>query len=105
MSVHFSYTETFVISVKDSNVKKLFMAELIDDFEQRLTPYPEVCEVSKMLRGLGVNKYWEFLSQNGYQIFYSVLKNSLNGYHVTAHALIHQRQDMQSLLFNRLLEY
>lgn len=105
MSVRFYYTETFVISAKNSRLGKQSIAELIDDFEQKLTPYPEICEASGMLRDLGVSKYREFLSRNGYRIFYSVLKNNLNEHYVTSHVLIHQRQDMQSLLFNRLLEY
>lgn len=42
MPVRFYYTEAFVISAKNNRLEKPFIAELIDDFEQRLTPYPDI---------------------------------------------------------------
>lgn len=101
MTINYKYTETFISSLKELGLDKKQINRLFDKFEKHLYPFPESCSIPEYLQSIGVTRYRGYLSPENYTIFYTyeaVEKTAIS------HVIIHQRQDMMRLLFNRLIE-
>lgn len=72
--------------------------ELIEEFERKVRQFPQGCQVCPELLKIGCGKYRECNTSGGYRILYSI-----DSAVVTAHAVLAQKQDIQQLLFKRLL--
>ncbi|MEH4929597.1 type II toxin-antitoxin system RelE/ParE family toxin [Enterobacter cloacae] len=75
------------------------LAEILDQYENRVSIYPYGCQSSPELLNLGVSKYRECNTANGYRVLYTI-DDSI----VTTHAILAQRQDIKQLLFRRLIK-
>lgn len=73
--------------------------EILNQYENRVGNYPYGCQISPELLKIGVSKYRECNTANGYRILYSVEDST-----VTTHAVLAQRQDIKHLLFRRLIK-
>ena len=105
--VKVEYTQTARVSVQDivNNLKRNrqdpapVLTALLNEFEGKVTMFPLGCPVSPELVKTGVDRYRECNTANGYRVFYSVSADT-----VTVHVILSQRQDIQQLLFKRLIE-
>jgi len=77
---------------------KSVINSIIDHFEKRVGDFPLGCQVCPELLKIGCAKYRECNTPDGYRILYSV-----DGNEITAHAILSYRQDIQQLLFKRLI--
>ncbi|MRT59037.1 type II toxin-antitoxin system RelE/ParE family toxin [Enterobacteriaceae bacterium RIT693] len=75
------------------------IANILDEFEGKVSAFPLGCQVCPELLNLGVSKYRECNSSDGYRVVYST-----EGSTVTAHAILSHRQDVKQLLFKRLIQ-
>ena len=73
--------------------------EILSEFEERIMTFPKGCPVSPTLLKIGVSRYRECNTANGYRVLYSVNNDT-----VTVHLFLAQRQDVQQLLFKRLID-
>ena len=78
---------------------KPVVAEILNEFEGKVSLFPLGCQVCPELLKIGVGKYRECNTSGGYRVLYSV-----NSSTVTAHAILSHRQDIQQLLFKRLIQ-
>lgn len=74
------------------------IAEILAQFEKIVGQFPQGSLICPELMKIGCAKYREFNHTDGYRILYSV-----EGTVVTAHAILAHRQDVQQLLFKRLI--
>lgn len=72
---------------------------ILEQFERIVGQFPGGCQICPELVKIGCAKYREFNSADGYRVLYSVEDNC-----VTAHAILAHRQDIQQLLFKRLIQ-
>lgn len=75
------------------------VGEMLDDFENKVGMFPKGCPISPELVKIGCDKYRECNTGNGYRVLYSVSEEV-----ITVHVILSQRQDVQQLLFKRLIE-
>ena len=101
MIINFKYTETFLSIIKDQGLDKKLVNTILDRFERHLNSFPECCGVHVYLQEIGVTKYRGYISPENCTLLYSYENK---GNVVTVHAILHQRQDIQKLLFNRIIE-
>lgn len=87
-----SYLRRIEVEPKEASVA------IIEHFENRVNDFPLGCQVCPELLKIGCAKYRECNTPGGYSVLYSV-----DGNEITAHAIISQRQDIQNLLFERLI--
>lgn len=108
-AVNIDYTET-AVSMSEKIADYLLgqeidpnpvIAKVISQFENKVTVFPSSCQISPELEKLGCTVYREFSSTDGYRILYKVTPNQEE---VTAHAILGPGQDVQQLLFERLIE-
>lgn len=97
MIVNFKYTETFISSLKELGIGRKQANLLLEKYEKHLHPFP----IPEYLQDIGVTRYRGYLSPENYTILYTyeIAENT-----IISHAIIHQRQDMMRLLFNRMIE-
>jgi len=74
------------------------IADILAQFESTVGQFPLGSQICPELLKIGCAKYREFNHAEGYRVLYSV-----DGTLVTAHAILAHRQDIQQLLFNRLI--
>ncbi|WP_313481083.1 type II toxin-antitoxin system RelE/ParE family toxin [Atlantibacter hermannii] len=74
------------------------IADILTQFESTVSQFPLGCQICPELLKIGCAKYREFNHAEDYRVLYSV-----DGTLVTAHAILAHRQDVQQLLFNRLI--
>lgn len=74
------------------------IADILTQFEGTCGQFPPGCQIFPELLKVGSAKYLEFNHAEGYRVLYSVY-----GTLVTAHAILAHRQDVQQLLFKRLI--
>ncbi|HCR9736594.1 type II toxin-antitoxin system RelE/ParE family toxin [Citrobacter sp. FR21RM1OL9030] len=74
------------------------IADILTQFESIVGQFPLGCQICPELLKIGCAKYREFNHAEGYRVLYSV-----DGALVTAHAILSHRQDIQQLLFRRLI--
>ncbi|HAU3269271.1 TPA: type II toxin-antitoxin system RelE/ParE family toxin [Salmonella enterica subsp. salamae] len=74
------------------------IADILIQFESTVGQFPLGCQICPELLKIGCAKYREFNHSEGYRVLYSV-----DGTLVTAHAILAHRQDVQQLLFKRLI--
>ncbi|MEI7188947.1 type II toxin-antitoxin system RelE/ParE family toxin [Dickeya dianthicola] len=106
MSVAIQYTKTVKICIEDiaSHMRRVevdpkeVITAVIEHFEQRVNDFPLGCQICPKLLKIGCAKYRECNIPDGYRVLYSV-----DGNEITAHAILSQKQDMQHLLFKRLI--
>ena len=77
---------------------RLVIADILTQFERIVGQFPQGCQICPELLKIGCAKYREFNHPEGYWVLYSV-----DGRVVTAHAILSHRQDIQQLLFKRLI--
>lgn len=73
--------------------------KILEQFETRVKQYPLSCQICPELLKIGCAKYRECNTPEGYRVLYSV-----EGSTITAHAVLAHRQDIQQLLFKRLIQ-
>ncbi|EOY5416000.1 type II toxin-antitoxin system RelE/ParE family toxin [Cronobacter turicensis] len=74
------------------------ISDILTQFENTVGQFPLVCQICPELLKIGCAKYRVFNNAEGYRVLYSV-----DGTLVTAHAILAHRQDVQQLLFKRLI--
>ncbi|MGL1812256.1 UNVERIFIED_CONTAM: type II toxin-antitoxin system RelE/ParE family toxin [Serratia marcescens] len=74
------------------------IADILTQFERIVGQFPKGCQICPELLKIGCAKYREFNHVEGYRVLYSVEAAT-----VTAHAILSHRQDIQQLLFKRLI--
>lgn len=72
---------------------------IIEQFEKTAGQFPLGCQICPELVKIGCAKYREFNSASGYRVLYSI-----EGTTITAHAVLAHRQDIQQLLFKRIIQ-
>lgn len=72
----------------------------IQEFENRVTAFPTSSPISPQLSKLGGMKYRECNTESGYRFFYSI-NNAQN--RIVVHVIQAQREDIQQLLFDRII--
>ena len=72
--------------------------DILTQFESTVGQFPLGCQICSELLKIGCAKYREFNHAEGCRVLYSV-----DGTLVTAHAILAHRQDVQQLLFKRLI--
>lgn len=75
------------------------IAEILDEFEARVERFPLGCQQCPELVKLGCAKYRECNTSGGYRVLYSIDEETIN-----VHAVLSHRQDIQQLLFKRLIQ-
>lgn len=83
---------------------KAVLANVLDEFEQKTGLFPEGSPVCQELLALGCAKYRECNTTDGYRILYSTNLSEKSGV-IYVHAVLSQKQNIASLLFNRILEW
>jgi plasmid stabilization system protein ParE len=73
--------------------------ELLGQFEKTVGQFPQGCQICPELVKIGCAKYREYNSADGYRVLYSVDDTT-----ITTHAVLAHRQDIQQLLFKRLIQ-
>ena len=96
--VKIEYTETVRTCLSEIDPGPV-LAEILDQYENRVSIYPYGCQSSPELLKIGVSKYRECNTANGYRVLYTI-EDSI----VTTHAILAQRQDIKQLLFRRLIK-
>ena len=71
---------------------------ILEHFEIKVGKFPQGCQICPELLKIGCVKYRECNTTDGYRILYSVEERV-----ITAHVVMSQRQDIQQLLFRRLI--
>ncbi|MEC5318734.1 type II toxin-antitoxin system RelE/ParE family toxin [Brenneria populi subsp. brevivirga] len=74
------------------------VVDILTQFESTVGQFPLGCQICPELLKIGCAKYREFNHAEGYRVLYSV-----DGTLATAHAILSHRQDVQQLLFKRLI--
>ncbi|HEY2452407.1 MAG TPA: type II toxin-antitoxin system RelE/ParE family toxin [Scandinavium sp.] len=106
MAVMIQYTKTVKFCIDDiasylrridANPKDV-ISSIIEHFEKRVNDFPLGCQICPELLKIGCAKYRECNTPDGYRILYSVDEGI-----ITAHAILSHRQDIQNLLFKRLI--
>lgn len=108
-TANIEYTETALSCIKriasfltQVNVEpKPILDAALKEFEARVSTFPESCQIAPQLLSIGCAKYSECNTKNGYRIIYSV---SATLDEITCHAILRQKQDLQGLLFSRIIE-
>jgi plasmid stabilization system protein ParE len=106
MTVVIQYTKTVKICIDDiaSHLRRIevdpkeVISGILEHFEKRVNDFPQGCQICPELLKIGCAKYRECNTPDGYKILYSVEDGV-----VTAHAILSHRQDIQNLLFKRLI--
>lgn len=73
---------------------------VLNEFEAKVKVFPLSCPVSPDLAALGVIKYRECNTLNGYRIIYTYNETSNL---ISVYVLLSQRQNVQELLFKKLI--
>lgn len=101
------YTETARTAVNDIahfyknkqvDAKEL-IKDAIEEFEKKVGTFPLGCPVSPQLLSIGCDKYRECNTAGGFRILYAITDTV-----VVVHIIVHQRQDLQQLLFKRIIQ-
>ncbi|VEB95862.1 Uncharacterised protein [Cedecea lapagei] len=74
------------------------IADILTQFESTVGQFPLSGQICPELLKIGCAKYREFNHAEGYRVLYSVDETL-----VTAYAILAHRQDVQQLLFKRLI--
>lgn len=106
MAVVIQYTLTLKVCIEDiaNHLRRMevepkeVIGGTIEHFESRVRDFPLGCQVCPELLKIGCAKYRECNTQDGYRVLYSVESDV-----ITAHAILSHRQDIQNLLFKRLI--
>ncbi|MFO6296613.1 type II toxin-antitoxin system RelE/ParE family toxin [Rahnella selenatireducens] len=73
---------------------------VLDEFEAKVKVFPLSCPVSPDLAALGVIKYRQCNTLNGYRIIYTYNEPAKL---ISVYVLLSQRQNVQELLFKKLI--
>lgn len=106
MAVMIQYTKTVKTCIDDiaSQLRRIdtepkdVISSIIEHFEKRVSDFPLGCQICPELLKIGCAKYRECNTPDGYRVLYLVEDDV-----ITAHAILSHRQDIQSLLFKRLI--
>lgn len=106
MAVMIQYTKTVKTCIDDiaSHLRRIdtepkdVIIGIIEHFEKRVSDFLLGCQICPELLQIGCAKYRECNTPDGYRVLYSV-ENDVT----TAHAILSHRQDIQNLLFKRLI--
>lgn len=111
-AVAFIYSETAKITMqtiayflRSHQIEpKPIIKKALAEFEEKIGVFPEGSPVCDALLELGCAKYRECNTADGYRVIYSTTLGEEET-KVYVHALLSQRQNIASLLFNRILEW
>lgn len=106
MAIVIQYTRTVKTCIDDiaSHLRRIesepkeVIRGIVEYFEKRVSDFPLGCQVCPELLKIGCAKYRECNTPDGYRVLYSVEDDV-----ITAHAILSHRQDIQHLLFKRLI--
>jgi len=104
VSIQYTFTVKICIDDISSHLRRVevepkeVILGILDYFESKVNEFPLGCQIFPELLKIGCAKYRECNTPDGYRVLYSV-KGSL----ITAHAVLSQRQNIQQLLFKRLI--
>ncbi|WP_133462133.1 type II toxin-antitoxin system RelE/ParE family toxin [Scandinavium goeteborgense] len=106
MPVVIQYTKTVKICIDDiaCHLRRIevepkeVISGIIEHFENRVSDFPLSGQICPELLRIGCAKYRECNTPDGYRVLYSVEDEV-----ITAHAILSHRQDIQNLLFKRLI--
>ena len=73
--------------------------DILEQFERTVGQFPLGGQICPELVKIGCAKYREFNTASGYRVLYAVDSST-----ITAHAVLAHRQDIQQLLFKRLIQ-
>lgn len=104
--ISIQYTRTVKICIEDiaSHLRRIeiepreVITDIIEYFENRVSDFPLGCQICPELLKIGCAKYRECNTPSGYRVLYSV-ENHI----ITTHAILSHKQDIQNLLFRRLI--
>lgn len=102
------YTETFRLTARNildylsSSVDdpKPIISRQLDEFEEKVSVFPEGCQIAPDLLQLGCDRYRECITRDGYRILYSYDAQKAE---LTAHTILGRRQSVLQSLFDRLI--
>ncbi|EOC1556024.1 addiction module toxin RelE [Cronobacter dublinensis] len=102
------YTETFRFTFSDvvnflsesMDDPKSYVDKQLNEFEGKIEVFPCGCRISPVLEKLGCLRYRECITNDGYRILYTYDEQEKL---VTAHAILSKKQDVQHLLFKRII--
>lgn len=97
-TVRFSLEEIAAFQRRLGNDPLPLIKRALDEFESRVHVHPLSCPVCIELAELGITRYRECNTHDGYRVIYSV-----EGERIFVHVLLSQRQNIQNLLLRRLL--
>jgi plasmid stabilization system protein ParE len=106
MEAVIQYTRTVKVCIEDiaNHLRRIeaepkeVVSSIIEHFERRVSNFPLGCQICPELLDIGCAKYRECNTPDGYRVLYSVDDNV-----ITTHAILAHRQDIQNLLFKRLI--
>lgn len=109
IEVNTIYTETakscvdkIAVFLRSKNLEPLpILTATTQEFEDKVKVFPTGCPISSQLSKIGCTKYRECNTGNGYRILYSLNDEQTE---VTVHIIQSQREDIQQLLFDRMIE-
>lgn len=104
--ITFEYTLTVKLCIDDIVIHlrraqvdpRPVVADILTHFERTVGQFPLGCQICPELLKIGCAKYREFNHARGYRVLYT-----FEGAVATAHAILAYRQDIQQLLFKRLI--
>lgn len=106
MGMAIQYTKTVKFCIEDitSHLRRIevdpkeVITAIIEHFEMWVRDFPLGCQVCPELVKIGCAKYRECNTPDGYRVLYSVENDE-----ITVHAILSHRQDIENLLFKRLI--
>lgn len=106
MAMVIQYTRTVKVCLEDivSHLRRIevepkeVISGIIEHFESRINEFPLACQICPELLKIGCAKYRECNTPDGYRVLYSIEDDI-----ITTHAILSDKQDVQNLLFKRLI--
>ncbi|MQB54824.1 type II toxin-antitoxin system RelE/ParE family toxin [Rahnella sp. RcJ3] len=99
-TVKLSIDEIASFQTSQGNDPLKIINAVLDEFETKVKVFPLSCPVSPDLAALGIIKYRECSTLSGYRIIYTYDEPANL---ISVYVLLSQRQNVQALLFKKLI--
>ncbi|MBU9850971.1 type II toxin-antitoxin system RelE/ParE family toxin [Rahnella aceris] len=99
-TVKLSIDEIASFQTSQGNAPLKIINAVLDEFETKVKVFPLSCPVSPDLAALGIIKYRECNALSGYRIIYTYDEPANL---ISVYVLLSQRQNVQALLFKKLI--
>jgi len=99
-TVKLSIDEIASFQTLQGNAPLKIINAVLDEFETKVKVFPLSCPVSPDLAALGIIKYRECSTLSGYRIIYTYDEPANL---ISVYVLLSQRQNVQALLFKKLI--